>query len=679
MKFDFDVIVIGAWSGGLTVANGLVGVGKKVALVEKWSIGGDCTNYWCIPSKAFLDISRNLSWEWIQKILQEVRKRRKKIQDEETPEIVRSTGIHLYQWAAKMVSKNEVEIGSTKISWRYIVIATGSRAQWMEIPWVAQTDILDNKSIFELEEPIKDIVIIGGGYIWCELAEAFQLSWVQVHLIQRNTFLIPREEEEVSLFMANYLQEIWVHLYLWAKIWKAQWKVLEITFWEHQNAQIPFDKVLVALWRIPSSENLWLQDIWVKVFPEGIEVDRYMRTNLPHIFALWDVVKGNPQFTHLANHEGRNIIRNIAFPYILSRVSKKTIPSCLYTHYEVARVGETKKEISSKLSVEDFVTCTYYFSKNDRSKVTEDEKGFIMLHCRRLSWKILWATIVSKHAGEMLPIITLAMQKNISAFTLSQTIFSYPTKAEAIKKVCDVFVIETLRNLKINILYALKKYILYITPFLVWGIILALFFYFKTVEHLSYENIAFALYRFFSNTGFVWIISFILIYALRPVVLFPASFMSLMSGAIWGPVYGLIFSLIGSNLSWQTWYFMGRFLWKNIIPSWEKNLIFSSSNTKKNPLIFIIGCRLLFLPYDGVSYFAWFLKTEWKSYTLGTLFWTFPWSLAIVLAGSSFYGVSLVSFAEARNGIHTSLLYFSAVIFIISIVISKILKKKFTS
>lgn len=180
MNYDFHTLVIGSWPGGLTVAIWLAKAGKKVALIEKEYIWWDCTNFWCVPSKAFLDISSKNVLSDVVKILDEVRLRREHIRWEETPELLETYGIHFFSWEASFISEHKVVIDSKiELSSQYIVIATGSSPQIVDIPWLQHQYILTNKNVFDTDlQDIKSIAIIGGWYIGCELAEAFNRSWV---------------------------------------------------------------------------------------------------------------------------------------------------------------------------------------------------------------------------------------------------------------------------------------------------------------------------------------------------------------------------------------------------------------------------------------------------------------------------------------------------------------------
>ncbi len=200
----YDIIVIGAGSGGLTVAIGLAKAGKKVALIERGLIGGDCTNFGCIPSKALLDIAHSGKYTFLTGMA-EMRRRRSEFQDEETPEKIASYGMEVIQGNASFVDPHTIQVGTTTLTSKYIILATGSHASHIDIPGVTAEDLLSNTSIFEIDFDLKDLVIIGGGYIGCELAEAFAGLGVKVTLIQRGSRILPREEPESSAIIHEHL------------------------------------------------------------------------------------------------------------------------------------------------------------------------------------------------------------------------------------------------------------------------------------------------------------------------------------------------------------------------------------------------------------------------------------------------------------------------------------------
>jgi len=675
-NFDYDVIVIWSGSGGLTVSIWLASAGKRVALVEKWLLWWDCTNTWCVPSKAFIDIAKSWKHKDIKTILEKVRMRRKVIQDEETIEKIESYGMKIFKWFASFEDKNTVLIDDKdKITAKNIVISTGSSARTFPIEGIDKKEILTNENVFEIKENIKDLVVMWWWYIWCELAESFANAWVNVTIIQRNTKLIPREEEESSILIRKIFEDKGIKVFTDTTIEKVEWnKIIAVDKITKEKIEIKFDKILQALWRWANVWNLWLEKININFSNRGIKVNKYNQTNIKNIFAIWDCVEWNPMFTHWANNEGRWVIRNIIIPFIKSSTRNAILPATLYTNIEVSRVWKTEEELLKYYTEDDFITKIIYFDTNDRSILTEDTLWFIKINFKRISWKILWATIVWNRAGEMLPILTNAMQNNISAYKIAKIIYSYPTKSELIKKVCDSFVIWTLSNIKLEMKYFIKNNAPQIVTWVIWLLIAFFYFYFKNLYNLSNLEIAKIIYSFVS-TSFWWPILYITLYAFRPLIFFPATFMSFMSWAIFWIVGGLFFTIIWENLAANLAYLIGKIFWKNIIkPESSWLLIDFKNKVNDNAFLSILTTRLLFLPFDLINYISWVLKIKWRGFFLWTLIWTIPGSLIFVLAWSSVENVWSFDFSKISIDFKTMVI--SVILFVASLGLAKILKKK---
>ncbi|MDD2870424.1 MAG: FAD-dependent oxidoreductase [Candidatus Gracilibacteria bacterium] len=688
---DFDVIVIGSGSGGLTVSIGLASAGKKVALIEKGLIGGDCTNFGCVPSKAFIDLAKNNpEGLGIKQVLEKARARRKIIRDEETPEKIENYGMKVFKGFASFKDKNTILISSpffkgspgnvmegevlmNEITAKNIVISTGSHANNLEIDGVNNDDILTNENVFELQEDIKDLVVIGGGYIGCELAESFANCGVKTTIIQRNEYLIPREEKESSILLKDIFLNKNINVLTKTDIIKSTDGYLIVRD-EKGEHKIKYDKILVALGRGANIDKLGLENAGINFSKGGIKVDKYNRTNIKNIFAIGDCVENNPMFTHWANNEGRGVVRNIILPFLKTSTRNAVLPATLYTNIEVARIGKTEQELLEIYSNEDIVSKIIYFDKNDRSILTDNKTGFIKINFKRLSGTILGATIVSSNAGEMLPVLSSAMQNNISAYKLSKIIFSYPTKAELIKKIADSFVIETLSNIKGDIKYLIKSHILQMITGIIWISILFSYFYFKNKYKLTNIDIAKSLYDFFTTSMYGPII-YILVYAIRPLVFFPATFLSFMSGAIFGIWGGLLYTIVGENLSANFSYTIGKIFGKRLLPEGSTGLLAElKSKTAKDSFVPILLTRLLFFPFDVVNYLSGILKVERKGFFFGTLIGTIPGSLVFILAGSSVENVGEFDFSQIH--INFDLVIMSVIIFVLSLLLAKILRKK---
>jgi pyruvate/2-oxoglutarate dehydrogenase complex dihydrolipoamide dehydrogenase (E3) component/uncharacterized membrane protein YdjX (TVP38/TMEM64 family) len=678
-NFHYDVIVVWAWSGGLTVSIWLASAWKKVALIEKWLIGWDCTNYWCVPSKAFIDIAKSWKYSNLKDALKEVRVRRKKIQDEETWDKIEQYWMKVISWKAVFSNKNTLVVdGKEKVTASQIIISTGSHPMMHDIEWLQEKYVLTNKSVFELDENIKNLVVVWWGYIWCELAESFANLWVKVTIIQRNVRLIPREEENASEILEKVFREKWIKIFTSSNILGVEWKKIIIRDTDlEENKEIVFDKVLVALWRWPNIDGLGLEKIGVKHDKRWVFVNKFNRTNIKNIYAIWDCVHSNPQFTHWANNEWRGVIRNILFSFIKSNVRKLVVPSVLYTNLEVARAWKTEKELISLYGTWGIVTEVIHFHENDRSKLTKDEIGFIKINFKRLTGKVLWATIMCTRAWDMLPALVLAMQNDFSAYKLAKLIYPYPTKSDLIKRVADKFVVGTIRNIKGEIGYFLKANMLQIITAIIWFCLLFSFFTYKHLNYLSFEQIALDVYNFIWWHMFIGPFIYIFLYAVRPIVLFPATFMTFMSWALFWFWWGLIFTLVWENMSASFAYLLGRIFWKKMI--WKGSSIWIIDDLKnkanESPFMAILMVRLLFFPFDLVNYVSGFLKINFKGFFFATLIWIIPWVSVFVLAWSAFHSEKIESFSAALKNIDITLLYFAALLLVLSILFAKLVKK----
>ena len=679
MNLDYDVAVIGAGSGWLTVALWLAWAGKNVVMIEKWLIGGDCTNVGCVPSKALLDISKSWKFDSMQEALTEVRARRQVIQDEETPDKIETKNLKILQWTAKFIDKNTVEVDwNQKISAKNIVIATWASPKIIPIDWLEKKDILTNESVFEQTDNIKNLLVIGGWYIGCELAESFQKLGVKVTLVQRNVDLIPMEEPESRDLIKAEFEKIWMQVMTNSTPKKVEnGEMIVENNDSKKTTKIKFDKVLIALWRAANVWSLDLEKAEIDFSKWWITVNKYNQTNQKNIFAIGDCVLNNPQFTHWANNEGRWVVRNIIFSLKKSSNRSAALPACLYTKYEVARVWKTREELLKKFGEDEIITKKIEFSNNDRSKVTNDTEWFVMVHFKRLSGKILWATVAWSHAWELLPVFVTAIDNWTSAYVLSKSVYAYPTKAELIKKVCDQFVVHTLSNIKWEIKYFFTKNKLQFLTAIIWITLIVVFFLYKNTNQLTVEEIAFAWYNFIQDSAW-WPIIFGLAYILRPIVFFPGSLMTVMAWALFGFWLGFAYVMVGAWVSASISYFLGKIFWKSIV-KWASEWGFVSNLKKQadaSPFMTIIMSRLLFFPYDIVNYVAGFLKIDFKSYLLGTLIWIIPWVSVIVFAGSWFYGQELTSFQQALEWANKTVLFSAIAIFIAISLIAKKLQKK---
>lgn len=457
----YDLVVIGAGTAGLVVAAGAagLGLGLKVALIEKSLMGGDCLNVGCVPSKCVIRSSRVVaqmreaasfgiqSPENIEinfaAVMQRMRKIRAGISHHDSAERFRKLGIDVFLGMAQFVGEDAIAVGDQQLRFKKAVIATGARATRPKVPGLAEAGYLTNETVFSLTEQPKRLAVIGGGPIGCELAQAFHRLGSEVTLLHKHGHLLDREDAEAAeIVQQQFLQEN-LHLILDCSLEHVEKTDIGKVIHYRQNGAIKtvaVDEVLVGAGRTPNVDGLNLEAVGVQYDARrGVVVDDYLQTTNPRIYAAGDVCM-NWKFTHAADAAARIVIKNTLFsPFGLgrSKLSNLVMPWVTYTDPEIAHVGLYEQEAQAK----GFETNTIKipFSTVDRALADGEPEGFVKLLHKRGSDQILGATIVARHAGEMISEVTFAIVTKQGLSALSGVIHPYPTQAEAIKKAADAY------------------------------------------------------------------------------------------------------------------------------------------------------------------------------------------------------------------------------------------------
>ncbi len=671
----YDIVVIWAWAGGLTASIWLSKVWKKVALIEKWPMWGDCTNFWCVPSKALIHYWMEKPELWIKKALELVREKRQHFLDEESWEQMKEKfWIDVFAWRGTFKNKNTIIIDDhTEITFKKAIISTWSHARTIEIEWIPKDKLLTNEEIFEIDTEIKNLVVVGWWYIWCELGEAFAHLWVNVTLLNRWDRLIKNEEPEASQVIHDQLVKAWVTILYNTTITRGSGKdlLLDIDWKEHT---VPYDYALLSIWRISTTKWIWLDNAWIKFSNKWIEVNKYNVTSNKNVFAVGDCVAENPKFTHWADHEARWVVRNILVPWFKKSVRNQTLPMSMYTTTEVSRIWMTKQELVKAWLDDDSVTITEYFNNDDRSFLNDEQQWFVKIHFSRIRGKILWATIVSPKAWTMLPLLTQAKDEWLSAYKIMSTVHAYPTKGRVIKKVAQGFVVETLTNFKREIWYWLKLNMFKLFALFLWTTVGLIYMRYKKTYGVSNADIWRSLYDFVTWTT-RWPLLYILIYAIRPVILFPASILTLLSWVIFWPIRWVIYTIFWENASANFAYYIWSKLWKGIIKPWSQWVF---ANVKErlswNEFMSVLMLRIIPLPFDLVNYACGILQVTWKKYALWTLLWIMPWLVTFVLFWASIENIQTFNFNEIS--LNWSYLTLAIVLYAVSIWLAVFFKKR---
>ncbi len=459
-RFDNNIVVIGAGSGGLVTSYLAAAVKAKVTLIEKHNMGGDCLNTGCVPSKALIRSAkllaemRNASELGIAKVTVEVDFAEvmnrvqaviKAIEPHDSVKRYADLGVEVVKGEARLVSPWAVQIttdGNQRIiTTRSIVIAAGARPVVPAIPGIETIDFLTSDTVWELRELPKRLLVLGGGPIGCELAQCFARLGSQVIQIERLPRLLSREDTDVSeLVMAKFRQEgIEVLVDHSVKQFSSA-NGEQILLATHQGSEvrIPFDKVLLALGRVANTQGYGLEALGVELAPNGtVAINDFQQTNYPNIFACGDVA-GPFQFTHIAAHQAWYATVNALFGSLKKfRTDYSVIPWATFIDPEVARVGINEQEAKAhKIAYE---LSTFHFEDLDRAITDNVAQGFVKVLTQTGKDRILGVTIVGDHAGDLLAEFVLAMKHNIGLNKLLNTIHIYPTMAEANKYVAGVW------------------------------------------------------------------------------------------------------------------------------------------------------------------------------------------------------------------------------------------------
>lgn len=451
----YNLVVIGAGTAGLVTAAGAAGLGAKVALIERHLLGGDCLNTGCVPSKAIIRSSRviadlrDASQLGIKNsigteadftaVMERMRRLRARISEHDSAKRFTELGVDVFLGEGRFSGPDKVEVAGKTLYFRKAVIATGSRPADPDIIGLAEARFLTNETVFSLTERPRRLGVIGGGPIGCELAQAFRRLGCEVTLFHNAPHILNREDSDAAEIIQQSFVRDGIRLVLGCKTKKVEKrngdKVIHIECGGDTEA-ITVDEILVGAGRAPNVEGLHLEAAGVQYDRrEGIKVNNHLQTSNPSIYAAGDVCL-KYKFTHTADATARIVIQNALF-LGRKKLSSLTIPWCTYTDPEIAHVGIYEQEAREKgLQVETFVR---WLNDVDRAILDGEDKGFVKIHVRKGTDEVLGATIVARHAGEMISEISLAIDGKVGLKKVSNVIHPYPTQAEAIKQLADAY------------------------------------------------------------------------------------------------------------------------------------------------------------------------------------------------------------------------------------------------
>ena len=438
----YDLIVIGAGAGGLTAAYTALGFGKKVLLVEDKKSGGECTWSGCVPSKALINEAKKanqlkayISREDIdtKKVIQHIKTVREAIYEHENPSTLKKDGIDFINGHASFKDSKTIVIEEISIKAEKIILATGSSPFIPEIQGLSETPFLTNETIFELESLPKSIVVLGGGAIGVELAQAMNRLGVTVHLVEMMPSILSREEPDLVNRLEDRLtwEGVWLHTASKAiKVEKID-KGLALTYEKAgKNQVVKAETLLIAIGRKPNVTGLNLEAAGIGYDKKGIRVDAYLRTTQKNIYAVGDVV-GPYQFSHMANVQGILAVKNAFLP-IKHKINYDHVAWVTFTDPELARAGMTEKEAREQYG-DQILVYDYDFNNLDRTKTkgTSIESIKVILDKK---YRVLGASILSERGGEMIGEIQVLKTLGQPLTKMANIIHAYPTYSEVFVK-----------------------------------------------------------------------------------------------------------------------------------------------------------------------------------------------------------------------------------------------------
>lgn len=458
MAEKYDVAVIGAGSGGLVGARFAAQAGARVALIEKYRIGGDCTWTGCVPSKAIIKVAKvahlarsaahyglNAAVEPVnlKTAMDYVRRSIASVYQHESPEALGKEGVEAILGQARFMDAGTLSItnaeGVKTITAKNIIICTGGRAAIPDVKGLADVNYITYETIFDQEVLPKHLMVLGGGPIGIEMAQAFRRLGSEVTVFQRQRQLIPKDEPEAAEVLLRVLRHEGMTVHLNTRVTAAARANGSITL-QTDVGEVTGDMLLVATGRKPNVDTLDLDKAGVKYTPKGIPVDDYLQTNVKHIYAAGDVI-GGPQFTHYAGYQAFKAVRNALFPGSDKGIPK-TVPWTTFTDPEIAHAGLTEAEARKQYGDSDVGVRVMQMELVDRAVTESDTAGFIKV-VHKKDGSVLGATVVAERAGEIIQEWELAMARDIKIADLAGSIHVYPTYAIANQQLASAYSIES--------------------------------------------------------------------------------------------------------------------------------------------------------------------------------------------------------------------------------------------
>ena len=455
----YNLVVLGAGTAGLVTAAVGAGLGAKVALVERHLMGGDCLNVGCVPSKGIIAPARVAAavrdaaeqcvgvGEWgvdFPAVMERMRRLRASIAHVDSAERFRSLGVDVYIGEAAFAGESSVRVGETTLKFSRAVIAIGARAVVPDIPGLAEAGPLTNETVFELTERPGRMLVVGGGPIGCEMAQAFQRLGTQVLLAERSGRILGGSDADAAKVVQDSLARDGVWVFNDTRLEKVELrdgqKVCHLATPDGPREEA-VDHILVGAGRKANVEGLNLDAAGVACNEYGIEVDNHLQTSNPAVFAAGDVCS-RYKFTHAADFMARMVVQNALVASYLKLAGWKkfddlVIPHATYTSPEVAGVGLTEESAAS--GGVDVDAYRVEMADVDRAILEGQTEGFVKVLTAKGSDRIVGATVVAENAGDIIGSLSIAMTQGIGLGAIASCIHPYPTQADAVRRCGDLY------------------------------------------------------------------------------------------------------------------------------------------------------------------------------------------------------------------------------------------------
>ncbi|MBW3569619.1 MAG: mercuric reductase [Gemmatimonadetes bacterium] len=453
----YHLVVVGAGTGGLVTAAIAASLGARVALVERELMGGDCLNVGCVPSKAMIRAAR--AWadarsaaerfggpsagggESFALVMERMRCIRAEMSAVDSARRFRDElGVDVFIGEGRFTGPDTLRVGEVSLPFRAAVIATGARPAAPSIPGLGEVDYLTNETVFSLTEAPEHLVVIGCGPIGCEMAQAFARLGSRVTVLEGGDRILQHDDPDAAAVVAAAMKRDGVDLRTGAEVEsvEAPGDGVRVRYRREgeEAGSVEGSHLLVAVGRAPNVEALDLDTAAVEFDPrEGITVDERLRSSNSRIYAVGDVAS-KYRFTHMADALARLVVRNALF-FGRGKADDLVVPWCTYTSPELAHVGMTAQEADE--AGDEVNTITVPLHDVDRARLDGEVEGFLRVHLDGGSDRILGATLVAEHAGDLISQLTQAMVTGTGLGKVGETIFPYPTRAEVIRKAADAW------------------------------------------------------------------------------------------------------------------------------------------------------------------------------------------------------------------------------------------------